>query len=71
MLYEKDSHGTERWFYSLGGQVVAQREHTGVGGDHLGSTSLATDGAGNIQQKYAPSPLLSPTPLLQGHLRLA
>ncbi len=63
-LYEKDSTGTERWFYRLGGQVVAQREHTGaggdtrvwLGGDHLGSVSLVTSNTGSILSSTEYSP---------------
>lgn len=63
-LYEKDSTGTERWFYSLGGQVVAQRERTGaggdtrvwLGGDHLGSVSLVTSSTGSILSSTEYSP---------------
>jgi len=63
-LYEKDSNGTERWYYKFGGATVAQREHTGAGsdtrlwltGDHLGSTSLVTNGTGGVlsQTEYGP-----------------
>lgn len=57
-LYEVDSDGATRSYYSMGGQGLAMRSQSGASqsvvylhGDHLGSVSMATDSSGNRVSK--------------------